>query len=755
MMEHRPFGADATGEKIRDVSGMTIRANIEYLEESISLRAGPEAGGQAVESLCTLLNERIRDPAYHVTPALLKNMWHSYSYEFRCFLGEFCQVIADDPQFAFKMARAKFLSPIIQTLGRPFSVSQIYRMFPHFGEKFVKGSMFMEAESVTDRHALLRMKFTDAVDRQFGPYRKACAALVCAASKGALTAVPERIHHGRPAVITDRSCMAEGDEWCEWDITWDPESSRQPLWLAVGFLLSGAGWLYLRSAHPTLTVLQTLLPASAPVVAAALASLWRARHAKGKERERLVDEQLRSVEARHEELREAYLEQERITVELRRKIAQLTVLHRTGLVFSATLDREVLFQSVLQALIEDLHYDRAMLSLYDPVKRITHQVRILGVSETCASFAQNLVIPIVDPQSIEGTVLLDGRPVLVRKLKDVWDRMHPLNRQLVLLTGANTFVSVPLKLHGQVIGALTVDRTEEDSLGQTDLDLMVTVANQVATALDNADAYAQIEALNVGLEAKVRERTQELETANQKLRELDHLKSAFVSIVSHELRTPMTSIKGYVENLLDGVSGHLTERQTYYLIRVKFNADRLTRMTNELLDLSRIEAGLAELHLTELSIPDVVHEVIESVQLLARGKFIALVQEHATELPVIRADRDKLLQILTNLLHNAIKFTPPQGRILVDATQLDGHRAAISIADSGCGIPVHELDKVFGKFYRGESAPIETRGAGLGLAITKSLVELHGGAIWVASVPGQGSRFTFTLPIAPSLERSA
>ena len=746
MMEYRPFGADAAGEKIRDVSGMTIRANIEYLEESVSLKAGPAAGAQAIEDLCTKLNERIRDPAYHVTPALLKNMWHSYSYEFRCFLGEFCQIIAGDPQFAFKMAQAKFLSPIIQTLGRPFSVSQIYRMFPHFGEKFVKGSMYMEAKSVTDRRALLRMKFTDAVDGQFGPYRKACAALVCAASKGALTAVPERIHHNRPAVITDRSCMAEGDEWCEWDIAWDPEPSRQSMWLTIGFLASLASWCFLRYRYPTLTTVPTLLLASGPAVLSVLTVRWWTRHTRSRMREQLVDEQLRSVEARHEELREAYLEQEQTTVELRRKVGQLTILHRAGLLFRSTLDRDLLFDSVLRALNEDLHYDRAMISLFDRDRRVAHKIRIMGVSQACATFAENLTIPVTAPHLLEGAVLLEGRPILVRNLQEAWGKLHPLNQQLATMTGAKSFISVPVKVKGQVMGALTVDRAEVNGLGQADLDLMVTVANQVAIALDNADAYAQIEALNVGLETKVRERTQELEAANQKLRELDHLKSAFVSIVSHELRTPMTSIKGYVENLLDGVSGQLTERQTYYLQRVKFNADRLTRMTNELLDLSRIEAGLAELRLTDLAVPDVVNEVVESVHLLARSKSITIRQHHATELPAIRADRDKLLQILTNLLHNAIKFTPPQGNIVVGSTLWDGHGAAISVADNGCGIPVQEFDKVFGKFYRGESAPVEARGAGLGLAITKSLVELHGGKIWVASVPGQGSRFTFTLP---------
>jgi signal transduction histidine kinase len=182
----------------------------------------------------------------------------------------------------------------------------------------------------------------------------------------------------------------------------------------------------------------------------------------------------------------------------------------------------------------------------------------------------------------------------VGDIRTVWDRLHPLNRQLALTTRAVAVISVPLKVKDRVIGSLTVDRTGEHSLTQEDLELMVTVAGQVATALDNAEAYHQIEALNAGLEAKVHERTATLEEVNQalamanvRLREMDQLKSAFVSTVSHELRTPMTSIKGYVENLSDGLVGELTERQSYYLSRVKHNIERLTRMINDLLDLSK------------------------------------------------------------------------------------------------------------------------------------------------------------------------
>lgn len=211
----------------------------------------------------------------------------------------------------------------------------------------------------------------------------------------------------------------------------------------------------------------------------------------------------------------------------------------------------------------------------------------------------------------------------------------------------------------------------------------------------------------------------------------------------------MTSIKGYVENLLDGLTGTLTERQSYYLNRVKFNAERLTRMLSELLDLSRIEAGQVELHLVSVSIPELVMDVVEGFQASAREKSLTIRQEHPAVLPMIQGDRDKLHQVLNNLIQNAIKFTPPRGEIRVESQMRDDGFVQICVADTGCGIQPHELDRVFDRFFRGESAPSEARGAGLGLTITKSLVELHGGKIWVDSTPGQGSRFIFTLPIEP------
>ncbi len=585
-MEFRPFGVNPDGTRIRDVSGISVRSIVDYLED----RARKEGdGARAVEDLCRLLNERIRDPAYHVTPEFLKNAWNSYSYEFVSFVREFGVELSGDPQFNFKAGKERNVSPLLQILGRPFTLSQIYGMWPYFGQKYAKDSVIFSVGAVTDRSAVLRLQFTQRTHRQFGPYARRCAELVCQSAKSGLAMVPEKVHGLPPATVRDLKCMAEGDPCCEWEFTWTPHAGRPLVWAASGALPTLAALAYCHFFLPTLSLAEAVglsfLPAL--TVWAAISRLFLDKVAK---LEGLILEQDRVVDTRHEELREVYLEQAQISVELRQKILQ-------------------------------------------------------------------------------------------------------------------------------------------------------------------------IEELNVGLEAKILERTTELErvnrelrAANEQLQELDRLKSVFISIVSHELRTPMTSIKGYVENILDGLAGSLTERQSYYLTRVKLNAERLTRMVNDLLDLSRIEDPESRknyLRPDSLSLPELTTEVVESFQAMARERSIVVKAAGPGSLPAIQGDRDKLHQILINLIGNAVKFTPAGGEVLVETTAPEDGTVQVCVADTGCGIPSHERDKVFDKFFRGAAIPDEARGAGLGLAITKNLVELHGGRIWLDSSPGKGSRFFFSLPVTP------
>lgn len=233
----------------------------------------------------------------------------------------------------------------------------------------------------------------------------------------------------------------------------------------------------------------------------------------------------------------------------------------------------------------------------------------------------------------------------------------------------------------------------------------------------------------------------------RRLTELDKLKSDFVSNVSHELRTPLTAIKGFIDNMLDGITGPLNEKQTRYLTRVKSNADRLARLINDLLDLSRIEAGI-KLKPANVSLITIATEVVESLKPVAAEKLIIIEIVSAESHLVAWADPDKLSQVLINLVGNAIKFTPREGRVTISLDKDADEWVKIAVSDTGPGIPSKEGTKIFDKFYQIQAAREKAVGTGLGLSIAKALVELHGGKIWLESEAGQGSTFLFKLPIA-------
>jgi putative tryptophan/tyrosine transport system substrate-binding protein len=251
------------------------------------------------------------------------------------------------------------------------------------------------------------------------------------------------------------------------------------------------------------------------------------------------------------------------------------------------------------------------------------------------------------------------------------------------------------------------------------------------------------------LEKKVEDRTRELALANERLKELDHLKSDFVSHVSHELRTPLTAIKGAVDLMLREIAGPLTEKQVHYLTRVRANTQDLAGLINDLLDLSKIESGRIEVKSSRVSLSGIVRDAVESLRPVAAEKAIALETTIYEPSILVWADRNKINQVLTNLIGNAIKFTPVQGKVTVSASRNGGESVQVSVTDTGPGVPPDEKEKIFAKFYRvAEVNGENSKGTGLGLAISKALVELHGGKLWVESEEGGGSTFSFTLPVS-------
>jgi signal transduction histidine kinase len=233
--------------------------------------------------------------------------------------------------------------------------------------------------------------------------------------------------------------------------------------------------------------------------------------------------------------------------------------------------------------------------------------------------------------------------------------------------------------------------------------------------------------------------------------EVDRLKSEFVATVSHELRTPMTSIKGYVDILLMGAAGQLTEQQHGFLDIVQTNTERLNILVNDLLDVSRIEAGKVELSIQPLNmrmlIDDVVRDQIRRSK--DEGKPMEIHIELQPGLPRVPGDDERIRQILDNLLSNAYLYTPANGRIDIRVKQQDGE-IQIDIQDNGIGIRPEDHERIFERFYRGEDPLVlASSGNGLGLSIVRQLIDMHHGRLWLISkgVPGDGSTFSFTLPL--------
>ena len=424
----------------------------------------------------------------------------------------------------------------------------------------------------------------------------------------------------------------------------------------------------------------------------------------------------------------------------------------------------------LEGLEEVSRAFEAMTDIRETYGRLTRRLAELIGCEKC-------VISLYEPETREFVCQWPGHNVadeLLKKVRYPADALRPAwnfryrgpmvnkrpaefneeQRAFLRPFGVYNLSEFPLLHEGRFVGKISI-ANKPGGLSENDVRLVTVFAAQVAVVVQNAHLYRRLQESAAHLEAKVRERTaeleatyRELESSHMRLRELDQLKSDFLGNVSHELRSPLAAIKGYVDNLLDGVAGPLADKPQHYLGRVRDNADRLSRMVSDLLDLTRIESGRIELLPQVLPVADVVGDAVDGLRHVAAERRVLLATD-VSGCPSLWADPDKVHQVLTNLLANAIKWSPPSGHVTVTARGEDAERVRLEVRDTGPGIPVAERERVFDKFHQvgrveGERLP----GTGLGLTIARHLVELHGGRIWADEAPSGGAMFVLLLPAA-------
>jgi len=231
-------------------------------------------------------------------------------------------------------------------------------------------------------------------------------------------------------------------------------------------------------------------------------------------------------------------------------------------------------------------------------------------------------------------------------------------------------------------------------------------------------------------------------------RELDRAKTEFISIASHELRTPMTSIKGSLDLLLGGFAGEVNEETRELLVIAHSGCERLIRLINDILDLSKIESGKMQLRLQPMSLLDSAQRSVRTIKTYADSLQVKLAIEAPEAVPELLGDKDRLDQVITNLLGNAIKFSPPASTVTVAVRQVED-QLECRVIDTGPGIPPEQRERIFNKFHQVTGPSMKKGGTGLGLTIARALVQEHNGRIWVESEVGRGSQFVFTIPVAP------
>jgi signal transduction histidine kinase len=342
----------------------------------------------------------------------------------------------------------------------------------------------------------------------------------------------------------------------------------------------------------------------------------------------------------------------------------------------------------------------------------------------------------LNSETSPGRAMVDGQTVHFPDIEALDEVEFAATRRMATQMGFRAALAAPMLREGVAIGAIALRKPQPGAFAPRQVELLETFASQAVIAIENVRLFTEIQ-----------EKSRQLEVASQH-------KSQFLANMSHELRTPLNAILGYTEMMVDGLYGAVSEKAQNVLERVQSNGKHLLGLINDVLDLSKIEAGQLTLAVEPYSVPDMVSTVMSATESLAKAKGVALVCELPAGLPRGQGDSRRLTQVLLNLVGNAIKFTD-EGKVLIRARR-QGDRFKISVIDTGLGIAKADQAKIFEEFQQVDNTSTRKKGGtGLGLSISRKIVELHGGYITVDSEPGKGSNFKITIPIDAASAKEA
>ncbi len=436
------------------------------------------------------------------------------------------------------------------------------------------------------------------------------------------------------------------------------------------------------------------------------------------------------------------------TSELRERNTSLQTLQKITKEITRTLDFAQVTQQIADSVATELGYIGAILVFVDDdgvtvraraISQTTLTAKALSLlPRSFTSFTSRLDSP--EEHNLAHQVLQHGEIIMTRSMPQVISPPMPklLAFEIQKILKIKTLVLVPIVSEGKTIGCIEIGvQKPQEEISRSEIDTMQSLADELGVVARNLSLFGAIQRTN-----------QQLEDANKHLKALDQAKSEFVSIASHQLRTPMTGIKGYLSMLTDGDFGKMEEKHVEILRQLLAESERMIRLINQFLNVSKIEAGKFSYQRQPVDISDLVAREVRELKKNAEDKKLKILYEAPVgKFPITVADGDKLQDVILNLIDNAIKYTA-SGTIHVSLSASDKN-ISVAVKDSGIGIKSSDAPELFNKFVRGSGiAQIHPDGSGLGLFIAKSIIDAHGGKIWAESDgEGQGSTFKFTVPI--------